>query len=228
MPVRNARTPSGLARRPQWVRWFGVDAPGRPRQSSEAERRGAGRPWKPSAAQQVIDRADQAGDRAESRTEVALVGRAGMVVATAVRVVVPSAWSCAAASCCWCRGPSTPQPVVVACLATELRPARRDPGPEHCMAAASAPRTGSSTASSSRSQMRKDFTAVRLARAGKFNCSELSRSARPESTMNVTPGGRSSVLRDEKSLDPDTMGRLIVPSLTRTTGRNGHLPKSAT
>ena len=43
------------------------------------------------------------------------------------------------------------------------------PGPEHCMATASAPRTGRSTTNNSRSQKRNDFTTVRLARTGKFN-----------------------------------------------------------
>lgn len=45
----DARAPSGLARRPRGVRCFGVVAPGRPRRSSEAERRGAGN-WPVPAA----------------------------------------------------------------------------------------------------------------------------------------------------------------------------------
>jgi hypothetical protein len=38
MPVHNARAPSGLARRPQWVRCFAVDVLVRPRESSRPER----------------------------------------------------------------------------------------------------------------------------------------------------------------------------------------------
>lgn len=49
----DARAPSGLARRPQWVRWFGEDALGRPEQSSKAERRGGGKRSRRAEARQA-------------------------------------------------------------------------------------------------------------------------------------------------------------------------------
>lgn len=201
----DARAPSGLARRPRWGQVL----------------RG-GRSWPPET---------NSGSGARSAGKAAVAGGAwGSVTASVggaaaeqqeaqkLHLSVPS-WSAAEAPWSWTAlavvdGASPPcsWSWSYTCTVAATTWSWAVAGP-HSMAAAIAPRIGSTNASRTRSQMRRDFTEVRLARAGKFkSCLSLSR--QPSACIVDLPTvERSSAGRNARDpLDIPIVGRPILTS----------------